>query len=95
MSLLGVYVIIGYYVEARKNSKFQNKVIYQKFDYEYLEKKFDDLSVYKSDALHWNMKELSNLMEIGNRALEAYKKLFIELGIKFHDLNSALERVKK
>ena len=95
MSLLGVYVIIGYYVKASKNPKYKNKVTSQEFDYEYLEKKFDELSNYRSDALHWNMNELSNLKQIGEMALESYKRISSETKVTFHDLASARKRIEK
>jgi hypothetical protein len=95
MSLLGVYVIIGYYVKASKNPKYKNKVTSQEFDYEYLEKKFDELSNYRSDALHWNMNELSNLKQIGEKALESYKRISSETKVTFHDLASARKRIEK
>ncbi|MFP3347130.1 MAG: hypothetical protein RXR17_06845 [Sulfolobaceae archaeon] len=95
MSLLGVYVIIGYYVKATKNPKYKNKVTSQEFDYEHLEKKFDELSNYRSDALHWNMNELSNLRQIGEKALESYKRISSETKVTFHDLASARKRIEK
>ena len=36
MSLLGVYVIVEYYVKADKNLKYRNKITNQKFDTEYI-----------------------------------------------------------
>lgn len=95
MSLLNVYVIIGYYKTARKKPGFENKVTSQEFDYEYLDKKFDELSNYRSDALHWNIEQLSNLSQIAEKALESYKEISQQLGVKFHDLNKARERINK
>ena len=61
MSLLGVYVILGYYAEAQKNDAFDNKITEQEFDYAYLKARLEELSTYKSDALHWNLNELKKI----------------------------------
>jgi hypothetical protein len=51
MSLLGVYVILGYYTKAEKNPEYQHKITKQEFDYNYLKQRLDELSQYKLDAL--------------------------------------------
>ena len=89
MSLLNVHVILGYYARAKRNPRYQNKVTGQEFDYSYLEQKFDELSSYRSDALHWNLEQLTQLGEIALRAVRAYENMSKELGINFHDLEEA------
>ncbi|MBU2471012.1 MAG: hypothetical protein KKF20_01210, partial [Bacteroidetes bacterium] len=39
MSLLGVYVILGYYKKAVKSSNYQHKITEQEFDYNYLKQR--------------------------------------------------------
>ena len=39
MSLLGIYVIVSYYVEAEKSGKYDNKITKQRFDIEQLKKR--------------------------------------------------------
>jgi hypothetical protein len=95
MSLLHVYVIVGYYEKAQKNPKFQNKITNQEFDYRYLEKKFDELSKYRSDSLHWNINEISNIKQLAEKAVYSYEKISDELKIKMHNHESALKRIEK
>ena len=95
MSLLNVYVILGYYVRAKRNPEYQNKVTDQEFDYSYLEQKFDELSSYRSDALHWNLEQLNQLGEVALKAVRAYENMSKELGVKFHNLEEAKRKAKE
>lgn len=95
MSLLNVYVILGYYVRAKRNPEYQNKVTDQEFDYSYLEQKFDELSSYRSDALHWNLEQLNQLGDIALKAVRAYENMSKELGVKFHNLEEAKRKAKE
>ena len=55
MSLLNVYALLGYYQEAEKSPKYENKITNQILDYQYLKEQLDRLINYKSSALHWNL----------------------------------------
>lgn len=97
MSLLGVYVLIGYYVIAepnRRNPK-KPKITNQQFDIDYLKNKIDELLSYQSDALHWNLSQLERIGVIGNKAIEAYSKIQKQLGIPLHSMDMARMRFEE
>ncbi|MCW3136085.1 MAG: hypothetical protein N2V77_03985 [Canidatus Methanoxibalbensis ujae] len=58
MSLLGVYVIVGYYIQADRNPGYKNKITNQRFDTEYIKEEIQRLLSYQSDALHWNLEQI-------------------------------------
>jgi len=84
MSLLGIYVIIAYYVDAVPNKRFSNKITDQKFDIEYIRSEIMNLINYQTDALHWNLDQLDKAKELGNKAIMAYAKLSEKLKIEMH-----------
>ncbi len=84
MSLLDVYVIIGYYAKARRNPRYRNKITKQQFDVEYIKNQIEELTSCHSSALHWNMDQLAMVGEIADRALAAYQEISSELGIEMH-----------
>lgn len=94
MSLLGVYVIIGYYVKANKNPNYRNKITNQKFDTEYIKNEIQRLLSYQSDALHWNLEQIDKIFEIANRAFSFYEKISKELGVEMHSMESAKRRIE-
>ena len=95
MSLLGVYVIIGYYTEATKNKKYDNKITAQRFNVTHLRTEIQKLLSYQSDALHWNLSQLENAGTIGEKALKSYSKISARLGVKMHSMDSARKRIRK
>lgn len=95
MSLLGVYVIIGYYVDAEKNTQYNNKITNQRYDIQYIESQIQELVSYQSDALHWNVSQLEKVGEIGEKSINAYLRISENLKVKMHSLESARERFKK
>jgi hypothetical protein len=95
MSLLGIYVIIAYYVGAEPNPRYANKITNQRFDIEYLKSKIRQILLYQSDAIHWNVKQTDGIMEIGNLAIESYKNISNKLGVELHSLSQARERLDK
>jgi len=102
MSLLGVYVIIGYYNKAEKSErekqKDKHKITSQEFDYKYLKKKLDELDAFKSDALHWNLAQLENLEEAAEKAKQSYLKISEQTAVKLHNvkgINRRIEILKK
>ncbi len=94
MSLLGIYVIIGYYVDADKNPKYENKITNQRFDVEYLKGEFENLISYQSDALHWNLKQIDKISLIAEKALNAYENISRRLSVKMHSLDLAQKRIE-
>jgi len=95
MSLLGVYVIIGYYKEASINPAYPDKVTEQRYETQYLLKEIEKLLSYQSDALHWNLSQLEKAGEIGEKALESYIQISKNLGVQFHSIDSARKRIKE
>jgi len=95
MSLLGVYVILAYYVKAQPNLRYKNKITNQQFDYSYIAKRLEELQQYKSDALHWNLNELDdNLLTIANKAKESYVKISHDTGVSLHGIEGVDRRIK-
>jgi hypothetical protein len=88
LSLLGIYVIPAYYCRASKR-QIKNKVKFsnQQFNLKYIHHKLKELAYYKSDALHWNMKEFKkgNFLKIVKKVKECYQMLSKTLGVKIHD----------
>jgi len=95
MSLLGVYVIIAYYNEASKNSRYKNKITNQKFDLPYIKYQIKELLSYQSDALHWNLLQVSKVGEIAQKALRAYIEISRLLGVEMHSQASAEKRIEQ
>ncbi|BDC35598.1 hypothetical protein MTLP_02800 [Candidatus Methanoliparum sp. LAM-1] len=93
MSLLGVYVIIAYYNDATKKSRYENKITEQRFDIDYLKNQIKELLSYQSDALHWNLSQIDNIAEIGKKALDSYIKISQKLGVEMHSKESAEKRI--
>ena len=89
MSLLNVYVILGYYADAEVNKRRNvkpNKITMQKFDDEYIKEKFQELSEYHSSSLHWNVDQLkiNNLNLLMDKVIKSYANISIKTGIKLH-----------
>ncbi len=95
MSLLGVYVIIAYYNYAEKSKKYKNKITNQHFDVNYIKKKINEIILYQSDALHWNLYHANEISIIGKKALKSYEKISQELKVKMHSKKSAEKRIAK
>lgn len=95
MSLLGIYTIISYYIRADKHPKYNNKITNQRFDIEHIKRTIRELLDYQSDALHWNLKQLDNVSEISNRALDAYQRISNDLNVKMHSAESIKLRIKE
>ncbi|MGB9794896.1 hypothetical protein [Caldisericum exile] len=95
MSLLGVYVIIGYYKNAEKSKRYAHKITNQRFDIQYIEEEINRILSYQSDALHWNLSQIEKAGEIGKTALCCYEKISRELGVEMHSKDSAEKRINE
>jgi len=93
MSLLGIYVIISYYIDAELSPRDEKKIANQKFDIEHVKSEIENLLSYQSDALHWNLSQIDKIGEIGQRAIESYAKISKKLGIEMHSENFARKRI--
>ncbi|MDE0041040.1 MAG: hypothetical protein OXT74_03325, partial [Candidatus Poribacteria bacterium] len=93
MSLLGVYVIIGYYSGASRSTRYKHKITAQRFDLEHLSGEIDELMCYQSSALHWNIAQIERIGSIGEKALRAYTDMSKQLNVEMHSLKSAQRRI--
>ena len=93
MSLLGVYTIISYYSNAEKSSRYRHKITNQRFDITHIKGEINSLLSYQSDALHWNLAQIEKVGEIGQKALDSYKKISERLGVEMHSKKSAEKRI--
>ncbi|MDI9312848.1 MAG: hypothetical protein QM535_21740 [Limnohabitans sp.] len=87
MSLLDVYIILGYYNSAEKHKTRKNKITNQKFDNEFIINKIREIENYHSSALHWNLKEIKdNLPTIIDKVKKSYIAIETKLKTKLHGL---------
>jgi len=98
MSLLNVYVIVGYYASAEKNKRpeqrHKNKISKQVFDYYYVNKQLNKLQSYHSSALHWNLDQVEQLSEVAELTLKAYKKISNRTGVLLHSEDGIRKRIE-
>ncbi|MTF37432.1 hypothetical protein [Cyanobacterium aponinum] len=86
MSLLDVYVILGYYDSATKHKTRQDKITNQKFNSGYINSKINEIKNYHSSALHWNLKEIrESLPSLIDNVKDSYQNISNELNVKLHD----------
>jgi len=95
MSLLGIYVIIGFYIDAENSSRYGGKITNQRFDIGYLRGQIEDVPSYQSDALHWNLAQVDKAGIIATQAIEAYSKLSEKLSVPMHSKDSANRRISE
>jgi len=95
MNLLQTYIILVYYIEAEINPYYSNKITSQKISEEYLKTKLQELAVYKSDALHWNLNQAKNIAKIMENALKSYELMSAKLGVRFHSNKNAYSKIER
>lgn len=96
MSLLGVYVIIAYYDKAIKSKGYRNKITSQEFDYQYLSRKLKELLLYKSDALHWNLQQLSEIDKLAKKCENSYyEKISKACKVELHKIESFRAHIRE
>jgi hypothetical protein len=84
MSLLGVYVILAFYAKAERSS-VEGKITNQRFDCEYLAKRFEELADSRLSAHEWNVREIeNNLKSVAEMARIGYQKIQAQTGIRLH-----------
>jgi hypothetical protein len=94
MSLLNVYALLGYYQEAEKSPKYENKITNQILDYQYLKEQLDRLINYKSSALHWNLSQLDNSSEVAQKCKNSYQTISRRLGVRMHGIEGVDKRIE-
>ncbi|ROL56120.1 hypothetical protein D9V84_09355 [Bacteroidetes/Chlorobi group bacterium Naka2016] len=95
MSLLNIYVIIGYYKSAERSSRYRHKITNQRFASQQLIKEINNILSYQSDALHWNISQIDKAGEIGKNALTSYEEISKKLGVEMHSKESAQKRINE
>lgn len=97
MSLLNVSVIIAYYDQAQISYRQpgKQKIRDQGFDIDYLKKKIVEKTRFQSDTLHWNLAQLEEVGEIGERAIQAYQRISEQTGVPMHSFEAAKKRIEK
>jgi len=95
MSLLGVYVIIAYYDDAKRNPIYKNKITDQRFNIQHIMTNINNLLTYHSDPLHWNLSQIEQIGEVAEIAFRAYERISKRTRVKMHSKNSALERISQ
>jgi hypothetical protein len=93
MSLLGVYVVIAYYGDAKRSTRYRHKITNQRFDIDYIREQIKNILSYQSDALHWNLAHVDKVGQIGERAMEAYAKISKKLKVEMHSRQTAEKRI--
>ena len=95
LSLLGVYVIPAYYVDAEKSQKHESKITNQKFDVSYVVEEIQKVLSYQSESLHWNLEKMNTIHDIAMKALESYDMLSKRLGVELHSKADVLKRIER
>lgn len=99
MSLLNVYVILAYYIDAEpnlRNAKKPNRITNQKLDTAFVKAQIQELSRYHSSALHWNLAQVhpDNLDDLMQRVIESHQAISKKTGLKLHSARG-LEQFKQ
>lgn len=90
MNLLNVYIVLGFYADARKNvsvaQRHRDKLTGQKLDAESVHAQMAEISQYKQSALHWNRSLIEDrFVQIYQKALDAYEEIGQKTGVRVHD----------
>lgn len=90
MNLLNVYIVLGYYADARKNTSqaqgHRHKLTGQKLDAELVQSQIQEISRYKQSALHWNRSLLEDrFVSLYQKALDSYDRISKRTGVQVHD----------
>jgi hypothetical protein len=94
MSLLQVYVIIGYYDSAIKSQRYDQKITKQRFDMEDIKLQLKDLITFQSDALHWNLLQADKAATTASKALTSYRKISQATGVIMHSEATVMNRIE-
>lgn len=81
LSLLNVYIIPAYYCDASRRG---DKITKQKFDTDYIKTQLENLSSYKSTALHWNIGEFKRIADIIQKVKSCYEYIARRLNTELH-----------
>src|SRR3989338_4605468 len=88
-----VYVIIAYYSDAKRSTRYKHKITNQRFDIDYIKEQIKNILSYQSDSLHWNLSHVDKVGKIGEKAMEAYAKISKKLKVEMHSRQTAEKRI--
>lgn len=96
MSLLNIYIVLGYYETAKKNSspkqRDRDKLNRQKFNNAFVKAQIAEVMSYHQSALHWNRSLFEKrFAETYKTALNAYAKIGSATGVEIHDQSASLK----
>ena len=94
MSLLNVFVIVAYYKSAEKNNNYKNKITNQVYNYDYIKSQMEELVNYQSSALHWNLRQMDNMLFIAEKSKEAYNTISKGLRVRMHSDKGIENRIQ-
>lgn len=83
LNLLDVYLIVGYYNDAQRDSK--NELTDQQFDNAFVVEKLKQLESFKGTAAEWNVKQLQEISAVADKAKLAYAEISAKTGVTLHD----------
>lgn len=93
MSLLDVYVILGYYTDA---TAIGAKITNQCFDNDFVKSKIQEIESYHSSALHWNLNELNvKLPKYLETVRLSYANIEQTTGVQLHNFKGIENFQKK
>ncbi|MFX0070688.1 MAG: DNA adenine methylase [Candidatus Hermodarchaeota archaeon] len=85
MNLLNIYIILGWYENAKKRENSNSKIKDQKLNNNFIKKKLKEVIFYKDSAKKWNDEHFYNDFEyIWNQAIESYKKIAKKERVSLH-----------
>lgn len=83
LNLLDVYLIVGYYSDAQRDSK--NELTDQQFDNAFVVEKLKQLESFKGTATEWNLQQLQEISAVAEKAKNAYAEISARTGVTLHD----------
>ncbi len=96
LNLLDVYLILGYYVDATRDSS--SELTNQQFDNAFISNKLNELQQFKGTATEWNLKELQGISQIAEKAKLAYTEIAKRTNVTLHDdkgIDNFVTRISK
>ncbi len=96
MSLLGVYVILGFYDRAQRH-RLRHKITRQQFKHAHISEHLTKLTNYHQSALHWNLHQLENenLQAVLTAIEVSYRRISDLLNVKMHPFKNIQAFAKK
>ncbi len=85
MSLLNVFVVPAFYINAAKNTKRADQITEQKLDNRYVAARLKEIFAFDGTARDWNEAQAKQLKSIFERARDAYREISKKTKTYLHD----------